>query len=158
MSARNESARNKQLVSDAAIRDVLRRELQRALHIEKTFTRQSLANESGVSIDIIDAIISRDAAKHRRLKIDDVFSLCHELGGRAVNALLSAIAYGAYPLDEAGAPNLSEIVPGGMEHFAVIARALADGKVDEDEKPDVTVAADALVDTVTPLSSRRREA
>lgn len=149
------NARTSPLVSDVSFRDVLRRELHRAINIEKTFTRGALANESGVAVDVIDSIISRDPTKHRRLKMEDVFSLAAVLGTRAVNAIMSLISYGAYRLDEGGEPDLADIVAGGLGHMAIIADALRDLKIDSHEEGPVTEAADNLIDAVTPLSSRR---
>lgn len=158
MSQPRASAQNSLLVSDASIRDTLRRELRRVLAIEKTFSRGSLASESGISTDLIDAILSRDPAKHRRLKIEDVFSLVAVLGTRSVNALISHIAHGAYPLDETGEPDCSGILAESMGHLATLARAFADGRIDASEADAVRDAADGLVDTVIPISSRKANA
>ena len=155
MTQRSKSAQRSPLVSDVSIRDILRRELQRAISVERTFTRSSLSTESGVATDVIDSIISRDAAKHRRLKMEDVFSLAQVLGGRAVNALLATISYGAYALNEAGEPDLTDIVASGLGHMAVIADALRDLKIESHEEEAVQEAADHLIDKVTPLSSRK---
>jgi hypothetical protein len=148
------SAQSSPLVSDVSLRDVLRRELHRAINVEKTFTRGGLASECGVSTDVIDSIISRDPAKHRRLKMEDVFSLVAVLGSRAVNALTAVISYGAYHLDESGEPDLADIVADGLGHMAIIAAALSDGRIDPHEEGPVQDAADRLMDKITPISSR----
>lgn len=158
MSQPRASAQNSLLVSDVSIRDALRRELHRSIHIEKRFSRGGLASESGVSTDLIDAILSRDPAKHRRLKMDDVFSIISVLGTRAVCSLLSLIAHGAYPLDETGEPDCSGILAESMGHLATLARAFADGRIDESEAEEVREAADGIVDTVIPISSRKVQA
>lgn len=157
MSLPRASAQMFPLVSDASIRDTLRRELHRSIHIEKTFSRGSLSAESCVSTDVIDGIISRDPNKHRRLKIEDVFSLAAVLGTRAVNALTCHVAHGAYPLDETGEPDCGEILATGLGHLAKLARVIADGHSVTDD-PEARDAADGLIDTVTPMSSRRLHA
>lgn len=158
MSTSHKSARNLPIVSDTKIRDALRTEIQLAISVQHRFTRASLAQQSGVSTDTIDAIISRDENKHRRLKIDEAFSLAAVLGTRSVNALLAVISYGAYHLDETGEPDLAEIVASGIENFSIIARALADGVIEPHEERETADAADALIDTVTPISNRRLRA
>lgn len=158
MSQRSKSAQNSPLISDGQIRDVLRRELQRSMNIEKRFTRGSLETESGVNVYTIDSILSRDPAKHRRIAMEDAFSLAQVLGSRAVNALTSLIMYGAYPLDETGEPDAATILADGMEHMATFARIFADHKVEPHEEDDLTAAADGMIDTVIPFSSRRKRA
>jgi hypothetical protein len=147
------SVQNGEIVSDAAIREVLRRQLHRAIHIDRHFTRQSLADESGVSIHQIDQILSATEEKHRRVALADALSLCVVLGQRAVNALLAKIGYVAQPLDEPEQANLRMLVADGLRHFSVIAGAAADGIIDHTEKPLTMQAADGLIATVLPLSS-----
>lgn len=81
------------------------------------------------------------------------------LGKPAVNAVLSLIGYGgAAPFDEPAHSQPMQIVANGMKHFAVIANAAADNRIDHTEEPVTTAAADALIAEILPLSSAGRQA
>lgn len=154
MTHRSNDVRNGPLFSDERLRNVLRRQIDRVINVEKSRTRQQLAEDSGVNIYAIDAIMSADAAKKRRIAIEDAFSLAYTIGERAVNALLMEIGYGgAAPLSDPAEPDLSHLVANGLRHFSVIANALADLRIDHTEQPATTEAADHLIATVLPLSS-----
>jgi hypothetical protein len=154
MTQRSNDARNSPLFSDERLRNVLRRQIDRVINVERSRTRQQLADDSGVNIYAIDAIMSADAAKKRRVAIEDAFSLAYTIGERAVNALLMEIGYGgAAPLSDPAEPDYSHLVADGLRHFTVIATALADQRVDHVERPGTTEAADHLIATVLPLSS-----
>jgi transcriptional regulator with XRE-family HTH domain len=156
MTQRSNSVRNDPIVSDAAIRKVLRREMDRAINIDREFTRQELAEESGVNIHTLDAIRSNDTAKQRRVTLEDAFSIAHTLGERTVNALLSRIGYVARRVDDPDAAQPMQIAADGMQHLATIARAAADGWIDHTEAQATTEAADMLIATILPLSSHGR--
>ncbi|MEG3086152.1 hypothetical protein [Sphingomonas sp. PB4P5] len=142
------------LFSDERLRNALRRQIDRAINIDHDFTRQTLADDSGVNIHCIDAILSRDVAKKRRLAIEDAFSLAHTIGDRAVNALLAVMGYaGAHRTDEPDLPQPMQIVADGMKHFAIVAEAAADNRIDHTEADRTTAAADAIIATFLPLSS-----
>ena len=150
----NNDAQTTPLFSDERLRNVLRRQIDRIINIDKSRTRQQLADDSGVNIYAIDAIMSTDAAKKRRVSIEDAFSLAYTIGERAVNALLMEIGYGgASRLTDPAAPDLSHLVADGLSDLSVIATALADGRIDHTEKPRTTEAADHLIATFLPLSS-----
>lgn len=154
MSERNESAQTSPLFSDERLRNVLRRQIDRVINVERTRTRQQLADDSGVNIYAIDAIMSADVAKKRRVAIEDAFSLAYSIGERAVNALLMEIGYGgASRLTDPAAPDYSHLIADGLSDLSVIASALADGRIDHTERPGTTQAADHLIATVLPLSS-----
>lgn len=155
MMQRSKSVQNGPLISDALIRDTLRRELHRSLNVERDFSRGQLSTESGVNVYTIDSILSRDPAKHRRIAMEDALSIAQVLGPRAVNALTGLILYGAYQLDETGEPDAASILADGMGHMATLARIFADGRIDSHEADDAIAAADGLIDTVTPISSRK---
>ena len=81
------------------------------------------------------------------------------LGKSTVNSYLSLIAYGgAAPFDEPAGNQPMQIVANGMKHFAVIANAAADNRIDHTEERETTVAADALIAEILPLSSAGRAA
>lgn len=141
------------IVSDDRVRDVLRRHVQRVLHVDRSFTRKQLADESGVNVHTIDAIVSRDAGKNRRVCFADGISLAWVMGPPAVNALLGLIGWVGRPEDDGEAVNPMAIAATSMGHLAVIAAAAADGRIDHTELPATQQAADLLIATVLPLSS-----
>lgn len=157
MSGRDESVQSAPTVSDDRVRDTLRRELDRAINVEHNWTRQQLAVESGVNIYTIDAIMSRDVAKHRRVCMADAWSLAQALGKRAVNSLLALIGYGgATRLDDPNELRPMELAAQALASLSIIATAAADGRIDHTEKPRCQEAADAIIATVLPLSSAGR--
>ncbi|HEX8414751.1 MAG TPA: hypothetical protein VF637_12825 [Sphingomicrobium sp.] len=146
------SAQSGSITSDERIRNVLRRHIQRA-YDNHVFTRAALAEESGVSVCQIDQIVSRDAAKQRRVAIEDAFNLAYTLGDAVVNGLLATIHYTARRTsdDDAMAPMMIAAV--AMQGLSVIANAAADGRIDHMEQPGCRDAADLIIATVKPLSS-----
>lgn len=159
MTPHNNNAPRIPIVSDERLRNVLRRQIDRAINIDHDFTRQTLSDDSGVSVAGIDSILTHDVAKQRRLKMEDAFSLAFVLGDRAVNALLGTIHYtGAHRASDPAQPDLSHIVCDGLRDFSIIAAALADGRIDHTEERPTTEAADHLIATVMPLSSAGRAA
>lgn len=154
---RSNSVPSSPVVSDDRIRDVLRRELDRAINIERTFTRQQLSVESGVNVHTIDAITTRDEAKQRRICMADALSLSVVLGARSVNSMLALIGYGgAKPLDEAEELHPMVLAAAAMAHLSTIATAASDGRIDHTEERSCQEAADMLIATVLPLSSAGR--
>lgn len=156
MPQRSNTAQNGPTVSDTRLRDALRRQIDRAINIDHDFTREQLAEDSGVNIYTIDAIMSRDVAKHRRIKLDDAMSLAWVIGDRAVNALVAVIGFIARRADEPGTVSCAQIVADGLADFSIIAAAAADGRIDHTEVEPCRRAADHLIATVLPLSSAGR--
>lgn len=152
------SAQRSPTISDERLRNVLRRELNRAINVERTFTRGELENESGVSVHQIDQIMSRDVSKKRRVAIEDAFSLADVLGDRCINALLATLGWVGRPQDGGAPSRPMQIAANCMQHLSVIARAAADDQIDHTEEPDTTSAADLLIAEVLPLSSAGRKA
>lgn len=153
------SAPNGPLFSDERFRNTLRRRIDVAINVTHDFTRAQLANESGVNVHTIDGILSADAAKKRRVAIEDAMSIAWVLGEDTVNALLMVMRYGgATPLDSVPRADLSQIVPNGLADFAVIAAALGDGRIDHTEEVGTTAAADRLIKAMLPLSSAGKSA
>jgi hypothetical protein len=147
----NNSAQNGAIASDERIRNVLRRHIQRA-YDTREFHRATLADESGVGIHTIDQIVSRDAAKHRRIAAEDALNIAYTLGEAAVSALIGCIHYSASRNDgDEMAP--AQIVAAMLPHVSTIATAAADGRFDHTETPAVQEAADQIIATVLPLSS-----
>ena len=94
------SAQSGAILSDERIRDTLRRQIDRAYSVDRSFTRATLAAETGVNVYTLDAIMSRDPAKKRRVTMEDAFSIASVLGDRAVNSLLALIGYAGRRLDD----------------------------------------------------------
>lgn len=151
--SRDQSVPSDPTVSDERIRNALRFHIDKAINVRRTTTRAQLAADSGVNIYTIDAILSRDAAKKRRVAMEDGFSLAHALGEDAVSSLLSLIGYAARPLDEATTMQPMLIAATTMQHLSTIATAAADGRFDHIEMPSCREAADIIIATVLPLSS-----
>jgi hypothetical protein len=138
------------------MRNVLREELQFAMHIaDQRRTRTEIADKSGVNIYQIDAILSRDPAKHRPIHANEALSLAFVLGPRAVNALLAMIGYAGSSLDEVEAHGPALVAVELMENVARFARCAADNHIDHTEEPITTAAADNVINLALPYSSRR---
>ena len=159
MSNRDNSARTPLVVSDERIRNVLRREIDRAINVDRDTTRAQLEADSGVNIHTIDSITTRDAAKHRSIKIADAFSIAYVLGERTVNALLSTIAYkGAVPLDAEDADCPLDSAVASMSALSVFMSAAADRRIDHTEAAAATQAADMIIAEMIPFSSAGKQA
>lgn len=149
----NNSAGRSPTVSDERIRNVLRRELHRAINIDRRFTRSELEEQSGVTVHQIDQILSRDVAKKRRVTMEDAFSLAEALGDRCIQALIGTLGYVGRPRDEPDPRRPMMVVANCMGHLSTIAQAAADDNIDHVEEPDTTEAADMIIVELTPLSS-----
>ena len=148
------AAQDAPMLSDARVRDTLRTLLHRTIHVERLLSRTEIAEQSGVNVHTIDALLSRDPAKHRTIGAAVCLSIAVVLGCRAVNSVLALVGYGgAEPLDETSALKPGEVVAKCAEEFAVIAGAAASGRFDHTTQPAVQAAADMLIATVLPLSS-----
>ena len=151
------SAQSGAILSDERIRDTLRRQIDRAYTVDRSFTRATLAAETGVNVYTLDAIMSRDPAKKRRVTMEDAFSIASVLGDRAVNSLLALIGYAGRRLDDPDALQPMLIAATAMAHLSTIATAAADGRIDHTEQPGCQEAADMIIATVLPMSSAGRQ-
>lgn len=159
MTQRNNSAQDTQVVSDERIRNKLRTQIHRAIHVDKRFSRTSLSEESGVNVYAIDAILSDDKGKHRRVAAEDMLSLAYTLGGNTLNILLGLIGFGgAKPLDEPDEMHPMMIAATTLAHLSTITTAAADGRIDHTEEQAVEIAADGIIATLLPLSSSGKRA
>ena len=152
------TARNGAIVSDERIRNALRHHIDLAINIRRTSTRAELARDSGVSIHAIDAILTRDVAKQRRVATEDAFSLAFTLGDAAVQALLGTMHYSGRRLDEGDALQPMMLAATAMAGIATIAKAAADGRIDHTEAPACRDTADLIIATVLSLSSAGQQA
>ena len=153
----DKSAQTGPIVSDERIRDTLRRQIERAYNVDRSFSRATLSSESGVSVHTLDQIMSRNPEKKRRVTMEDAFSIAQLLGDRAVSALLSTIGYTARRMDEPDALQPMLIAATAMAHLSTIATAAADGRIDHTEQPRCQEAADMIIATVLPMSSAGRQ-
>ncbi|NII59819.1 hypothetical protein [Sphingomonas aerolata] len=151
------SAQTGPIVSDERIRDTLRRQIERAYNVDRSFSRATLSSESGVSVHTLDQIMSRNPEKKRRVTMEDAFSIAQLLGDRAVSALLATIGYTARRMDEPDALQPMLIAATAMAHLSTIATAAADGRIDHTEQPGCQEAADMIIATVLPMSSAGRQ-
>ncbi len=157
MTQRNENAREAPAVSDERIRNALRTEISRAITLDHSWTRTALADAAGVNLATIDGILTRDVAKHRRIKADAAFSLAWVLGERAVNALIAAIGFGgARPLDADEDCPLDSAVKASAA-LSVFLTAAADRRIDHVEERMATEAADMIVAELAPFTSAGRK-
>ena len=156
MTHRSNSAQSGEIVSDERMRNELRKALYSAIHVERTATRESLANDSGVNIYQIDAILSRDPAKQRPIHAFQMLSLLYAAGPRAVNSVMAIIGYAGTSLDEQAEPHGPALDAAEMmENVARFARYAADNRIDHTEDADATQAADNVINLAIPYSSRR---
>jgi hypothetical protein len=159
MTQRSNSVQSSPVISDARLREPIRRELDRAINIERRLTRGELAEASGVNIHTIDQLLSRSPEKQRRVALEDAASLAWVLGERAINAVLASFGFGgARPLDAEDSQQPMMIVANAMRHLSVIGKAAADGRIDHVEEPDTTEAADMIIAELAPLSSAGKRA
>lgn len=145
------SAQNEGVTSDERIRNVLRRFIQRAYDL-RDFTREGLARETGISVHTLDAIVSRDAAKQRRIAAEDAFNIAYALGDATVAALVGCIHFTASRPCSVSV-EARDILAAILPHIAVIAKAAADGRIDHVEAPVCRDAADQIISMIAPLSS-----
>lgn len=159
MSNRNNSVPSAPVASDERIRNELRKAYQRAVNIERSTTRAHLATDSGVGIHTLDSIMSQDKAKQRRIAAEDALSIAWALGERAVNALLSAIAYqGARSADEAEEDCPLDSAVTAMHQLTRFMDAAKDRRIDHVEAPGATEAVDMVIAELAPWSSAGKTA
>lgn len=158
MTQRNNSAPAIPIVSDERMRNELRKAIYTAIHIERSATRESLANDSGVNIYTIDQILSQDRAKHRPIHAHQMLSLAFAAGPRTINTVLGVIGYAGSPLGEAQAHGPALAAAEMMENVARFARCAADNRIDHVEEPVSTEAADNVISLALPYSSRKATA
>lgn len=147
----NQSVQTTSITSDEQIRNVLRRQIQRA-YDKREFSRPTLAAESGVNVFKIDAIVSTDVAKHRKITCEDAFNLAYTLGDRAVSALVGTMCYTA-SRSRADGVDVGQLVASILPHVSTIATAASDGRIDHTEALSCRDAADGIIATMMPLSS-----
>lgn len=146
------SVQSRCIFTDEQIRNAVGKQIRLA-YARKETTRAQLAADSGANVYTIDAILSPDAAKKRRVATEDAFSICYALGDGAVRALFSVIGWTGRPNDDPNYVSPAQIVADGLADFSIIAAAAADGRIDHTEVEPCRIAADHLIATVLPLSS-----
>ncbi|NIJ24813.1 helix-turn-helix domain-containing protein [Sphingomonas japonica] len=131
--------------------------LRNATMVQRHFTVEQVAATSGVPVRTVRSYMANDETEVREPTLSNALSIACVLGPVAVNGVLALIGYGgAKPLDEPDAIQPMQIVATGMQHFAVIAEAAADNRIDHTEEQRTTEAADGIIATFLPLSSAGR--
>lgn len=150
------SVQDTPIVSHDRTTETIRTQLHLAVVVERRFTVQQIAENSGVGKDAVASYMRNDGPKEPSLS--RALSIAVVLGPRAVNSIMSIIGYGAHLLDEPPGLNVNCIVAEGLRQFTTIAAAASDGRIDHTEAPACQEAADMLIATVLPLSSAGRAA
>jgi len=147
------------LVSRDRVIDVVRTLLRSATVVSRTYTAEQIADASGVQLRTVRSYMANDPGEVRKPTLSNALSIAVVLGPRAVNAVLALIGYGgASPLDEPDAIMPMQVIADGMKHFAVIADAAADNRIDHTEEAATRAAADGIIATFLPLSSAGKAA
>jgi len=141
------------LVSRDRVTETIRTELRNAVVVERRFTVEQLAGQSGVELRAIRSYMSNDPTEVREPPLSAALSLACVLGPHCVNAILNLIGYVASPAEDAEAGNPARDAANAMAHLARFAQAAADNRIDHTEKPIATEAADHMILILTPYSS-----
>lgn len=152
----NSAVQDDPIVSHDSARKVINRLLHIAVHVEKRFTVDQIASETGVGKSAVSSYLRNEAT--REPSLSNALSIAVVLGPKAVNAIMALVGYSASPLDDADALQAGEVVAKGMAHLTVIANAAADGRIDHMEAPSCQQAADEIIAAVLPLSSAGKAA
>ena len=152
MMQRNDTVQSAPIISDEMVREVLRKEIDRA-YVGKLTSRAKLAEDSGVNVYQIDQIMSRQPEKQRRVAMGDALSIAWALGEHAANALIAMIGYAARPLEDGEEMQPMLMAATALSDLSIITTAAADGRIDHTEMPACREAADHIIATLIPLSS-----
>lgn len=149
------SVQNGQLVSDDDVRDAVRSELYRVIHIARSHSRAKIAADSRINIYTIDAWLSTEVEKKRPISFGQALSLMAALGQDSVNSFLAIIGYVAQRVDAADPAGPAMVAAEAMGHVARFARCAADNRIDHVEAPESTDAVDHAIELLAPFSSKR---
>jgi hypothetical protein len=146
----NTSADEDGLVAPDRVSNLVRGLISAAVAPGSSWTYESLGAATRLSPRRLKSYVHEG----KQPPLNVALSLGLVLGKGAVNGVLSLIGYGgAAPFDEPAQSQPMQIVANGMKHFAVIANAAADNRIDHTEERETTEAADALIAEILPLSS-----
>lgn len=154
MPQRNMSAESVGLVTRDCVTETIRRQLRNAVIVERRFTVEQIANESGVSLRAVRTYMANDPSEVREPCLSAALSIAVVLGSRSVNAILALIGYVATPLEEGERVQPMQLVAEAMSDLSAIAAAAVDNRFDHIELPTVQNAADHMIEILTPISSR----
>lgn len=122
------------------------------------------AQQTGLTDDQLEAMSGIKARRIKSYRVEGkepslsaALSLAVALGPTALNGVLAIIGYSARSLGEPDEKAPMQIVANGMKHFAIIANAAADNRIDHTEERETTAAADALIAEILPLSSAGKQ-
>lgn len=155
--SRNASVPRSPLVSDDRAKETMQRLLHVAVHVDRRFTVDQIAEAAGLTTSAVSSYLSSRPEAQRQASFGAAMSIALVLGERAVNQMLALIGYGgAAPLDELqeDCPLGSAVVAAqGVASFLAMA---ADGRIDHNEAPGARAAVDMVIAELTPWSSSAR--
>jgi hypothetical protein len=144
------SADDDGLVAPDRVKTLVRGLLSAAVAPGGSWTYESLGAATKLKARRLKSYVHED----KEPPLSAALSIGLVLGKPAVNAVLTLIGYGgAAPLDEPAENRPMQMVANCMQHFATIAGAAADDRIDHTEKPMTTPAADAIIAEMIPYSS-----
>lgn len=150
------SARRSALVSDDRVKETIRLLLHVAVHVERRFTVDQIAELAGLSYNTVSAYLSSRTEAQRQASLGNALSIAVVLGRSAVNQLLALIGYGgAAPLDELDEDCALTSAVAASQGVATFL-ALAVGGVEPHERAGATAAVDLVITELTPFSSAGR--
>lgn len=152
------SVSSEAIVSHDRIKDAVYRAIRHEIFVTHRFTAGQLATESGVPLSCIQSYMKGDISERKEPSLSYALSIAVVLGPRAVSTILAVIGYVGTPLEDADEIHPMQIVSRCLTNFAVVGEAAADGRFDHSESPRVQVATDAIIEILTPLSSKGRAA
>lgn len=154
----NNSAGEDSIVSRNRVMQTMRSILRTAIIIERKWTVEELAIESGVKARAIRSYMSNDEQEWREPPLSSALSLLAIIGNRAVNSAVSIIGYVANPLDSVEARGPAQDAAEALRHVSDFVSCAFDNHIDHVEEPVATAACDNVIELLTPYSSRKGRA
>lgn len=149
----NRSVQSECLVSDEKLQDWMNHEIHCVLHVERSMSREELADKAHISVAMLDAI-RKTGEGRRKITPGMALSLCYAMGERRVNGLLAHIGFGgASRLGDEPDTDIRNIVVSVLPELAKIGECAKDGRIDHTEEPITRPAADMIISQLIPLSS-----
>lgn len=136
--------------------EVIRTQLHIACNVERRFTADMIAAQSGVPLRTVQSYMSNQDP--REPSLSNALSIAVVVGERSVQAIMAIIGYSASPTEDPSEINPMLIVARALPKMGVIAKAAADGRIDHRERPETTDAADSIIAEMLPLSSQANAA
>lgn len=156
MSNGTETAGESALVTRNRATQTMRSILRNAIIVERKWTVDELAAESGVKARAIQSYMSNDPGEIREPSMSALLSLLAVIGKRGVNSALAVIGYVGTPLDEVDARGPAQDAAEALKHVSDFVTCAIDNRIDHTEEPIAVGAADNVIELLTPYSSRGR--